>query len=129
MKLTLLTRHDAILYEPEGDSIIIRLDSQNPISKLNGKFLDKLIVPVEDFEDESQYTMSVEDAKDVFNFVKRYESVVDEIVVHCHYRQGRSPACIFVLQDYFNQNDYQKKDFPAYNKLVYRKLKEVFDTN
>lgn len=125
-KVILLNRTDAVNYKPEGKAIAIRLDSQYPLRDLKGNYEGILVKTFEDTEEESVYSMTDQDAKDIVEFVLKNLDV-DEIMVHCHYKQGRSPAAAIAIEEFFGgfQSHYEE-EFPSINKMVLEKLRLEF---
>jgi len=124
-KITLLNRMDAVKYNPEGKAVAVRLDAQYPLRDLKGSYVEILVQTFKDTEDVSDYSITNENAKDIVAFVKKH-SDVDEIVVHCHHKQGRSPAAALAIEEFFKIQNIDIKDFPNINKLVLSKVRSAF---
>lgn len=126
MKITLMNRRDAIAHQPKGSAVALRLDSQYPLSNLKGNYQEILVQVFEDIPYECSYSIKDEDAKDIVNFVKENEDK-EEILVHCHHKQGRSPAAAIAIQEYLGLNQFDINDFPDINMLVLEKLRKEFN--
>ena len=124
-KITLLNRMDAVQYKPKGKAVAVRLDDQYPLRDLKGSYLDVLVQTFKDTEDISDYSITNDNAKDIVEFVKKH-SKIDEIVVHCHHRQGRSPAVALAIEEHFKIKNIDIREFPNINKLVLSKVRSAF---
>jgi len=123
MKITVLNLTEAKNYIPSKSAIIIRIFDSNQIPELKGSFLAEKHFFFSDLEDkDSPYSISQEEADSLIAFVKENSSV-KEIVIHCVYAQGRSPAVGYVLSEYFNI-PFSKEQYPDINHLVIERLQE-----
>jgi len=129
MKISVLNIHDAAKYIPKGNAVIIRIADSLDMPKLKGEYLDSISFFFSDLDFElSDYAIKEEDAINLKNFVDKNSPYIDEIVVHCVYAQGRSPAVGYVLSKYFNLS-FDIAQYPDINKLVIKKLEKVFFEN
>lgn len=125
MKFTVLSRMDAKNYLPKGNALIIRMDDNYPYSSLEGDYKAIQEVYFSDVTDKTNpYAITKENAIELINFVKNNIEGVDEIVVHCKYGKGRSPAVAASISMFmFNQN-FPIQSYPNINELVFNTIKE-----
>lgn len=126
MKITVLSKRNVRIYSPMSNAAIIRISSQYPLVSTKGNyiyslelFFDDITYGNEDLENISNIISSTE-AIEIINFVKIIHNC-SELVVHCDYGKGRSPAVAAAIADILNIN-FNKSLFPQLNKLVYDKI-------
>ncbi|MDY0198974.1 MAG: dual specificity protein phosphatase family protein [Tenuifilaceae bacterium] len=111
--------------EPKSDWIIISINEPLSITNLKEGWLDILPLTFEDLDIRlNDYLIfNNDDAKQIIDFVEKYENQASTIIVHCHAGISRSAAVAkFIAEKYdlkFNHNYF------LYNKLVYKILNEV----
>jgi len=126
MKITVLNKTEVVLYQPKEDAIIIRIGDVYPLNKIFGKYIDQTHFYFSDIDEESEYSIQDDESDKLASFILKYIDTVDEIVVHCVYAQGRSPAIGYAIATYLGKdNDYINK-YPDINLYVYNKLMNSF---
>lgn len=127
MKITVLSKRDVKFYNPSSNAAIIRITSQYPLTTLKGfysniieLFFDDISYDNNDPDNIANIISDIE-AKEIINFVKNLSNNCHEIVVHCDYGEGRSPAVAAAISRLFNQN-FDMSKYPKINKLVYDKI-------
>jgi len=127
MKITVLNMRDARNYIPTGKAIIIRMGDSFPFPKVDGDYIAKMNFYFSDVDSDSDYFIEDEEAIKILSFVKENIDIVDEIVVHCQYGQGRSPAVASAISDYLNIEGIKyKEEYPNLNIPIYEKIKSFF---
>ncbi len=129
MKIKVMNKTDAREYIPEGKAIIIRMGDTIYFSKLKGEYIAEKEFYFSDIEDSSSsYAIKEKHAEDIINFVKEnLTEDLEEIVVHCHYAQGRSPSVAASLAHNMFNIPFDVSKYPDINKLVYNRVKEKLD--
>lgn len=124
MKITILDKRDAVIYKPEDKAVIIRIGDVYPLNKLKYKYIDECKYFFSDTNEFSEYSIQKDEAIEIAKFILKYINEVDEIVIHCVYGQGRSPAIAAVIYNFLDD----KFDFSKYkniNKYVYNEINEA----
>jgi len=132
MTIKVMNKDEAKEYLPTKKTIIIRMGDTYPFSKLKGEYLDILELYFSDVEDKTnQYAIKKEDGEKVINFVKKnIEKEVEEIIVHCQYGKGRSPAIAASLAHNMFNLPFDTTKYPNINNLVYSTIeKEIYSKN
>ena len=102
MKISVFDKNKVKDYEPLGLSAVIRISDSYDMPKLKGKYsLEKRFYFSDTEEELSEYSISEEEANELASFIKDLE-LFNEIVVHCDYGKGRSPAVASVISEYYN---------------------------
>jgi len=115
VKVSVFNKYDVVNYQPSGLSAIIRIADTFNFNDLKGNYDSEIQFFFSDIEDElSDYAIS----KTLKHF--------NEIVVHCEYGQGRSPAVAYVISEYYGL-PFDISIYPNVNKLVISKLKEALN--
>jgi len=126
VKVSVFNKYDVVNYQPSGLSAIIRIADTFNFNDLKGNYDSEIQFFFSDIEDElSDYAISEEEAKDLAKFIKTLKHF-NEIVVHCEYGQGRSPAVAYVISEYYGL-PFDISIYPNVNKLVISKLKEALN--
>ena len=126
MKITVLNKSEAVQYRPEGDAVIIRIGDVYPLNKIFGEYIDQSHYYFSDIDEEGEYSIQKDEADKLASFILKYIDVVDEIVIHCVYAQGRSPAIGYSIATYLGEdNDFLSK-YPDINLFVYNRLMDSF---
>jgi len=124
MKITVLNRLEAKEYIPDNTAIIIRMDDTIYFSKLKGDYLASKEFYFSDTENKTNpYAITEQNAKDIISFVRSYQDDIDEIVVHCHYGKGRSPAVAGAIAHHLFNQEFNLAQYQNYNTLVYSMIK------
>jgi len=127
MKITVLNMRDAISYIPEERAIIIRMGDSFPFSKVEGEYINKINLYFSDVDSDSDYFIEDDEAKEILSFVDNNIDEINEIVVHCQYGQGRSPAVASAIADYLNISEIKYLEvYPNLNIPIYEKIKSFF---
>ena len=126
MKISVFDKKEVIEYIPSGLSALIRVSDSFHMPKVKGSYSSIIKFYFSDVEDElSDYAISEKEALELASFIKSLKDY-NEVVVHCDYGQGRSPAIAYVISKYFGI-PFDKKSFPNINNLVISKLEEVLN--
>lgn len=129
MKITVMNKEEAKFYEPEGTAIIVRVGDyfpcRVPLGKIVGKYVNISEYDFPDIAYYTEYSMTDRDAISIANTIKEFSNKVEEIVVHCIYGQGRSPAIAYAFATYVGDTsiDYVEK-YDKINLYVYDKIME-----
>lgn len=121
MKITVLNKSEAKKYQPEKTAVIIRMEDVFPMKKVEGIYLKEKRFYFRDVSCDSEWAITEEDAVELANFIKTCQGV-EEIVVHCVFAQGRSPAVAKIISEYFKVPFINK--YPDLNQCVYSKIKK-----
>lgn len=124
MNIVVLAQKEAKNYIPMNNSAIIRITSVYPFRELKGRFdfclelfFDDISEIVENDIDNMSNVITNEEANQIVSFVEQIKNC-KELVVHCDYGKGRSPAVAAAISKMlgfeFNINSY-----PDINMLVY----------
>ncbi len=127
MKITVLSKSEARSYKPIGTAIIIRIGdyfpSRIPLGEIQGKYLNITEYDFPDIDEFTEYSMKDEEAKSIAATIKEYSGEVEEIVVHCIYGQGRSPAIAYAIATYNNDTSINyPEQYEKLNNIIYDKL-------
>jgi len=120
MNVKIMSRKEAKLYLPNSTAVIIRMGDRYPFDKLKGSYQDTIDLLFSDIEIESHYAIQEEDIIKIIEFIDKNKNV-NEIIVHCEYGQGRSPAIAFFISEYLRLNIIKKSDYPNINNFVISK--------
>ena len=132
MKITVFNKKNAKNHIPNGKSIIIRMGDQLPFPKLKGDYIAKKSFYFSDVDSISDYAISKEDAKNILEFIDNNINDIDEIIVHCEYGQGRSPAVAYAVSEYLinknipHENEEYLQKYPNINIYVFETIKKEF---
>ena len=126
MKVSVFNKFEVRTYEPIGLSAIIRISDSYNMPILKGNYDLEKNFYFRDTEDElSDYSISEEEANELASFIKKLEKF-NEIVVHCDYGKGRSPAVASVICEYYILY-FNKDNFPNINNLVVKRLRKALN--
>lgn len=126
MIITVLSRQEVKNYIPRDNSAIIRITSQYPFRELKGNFnyslemfFDDISELVEDDFDNMSNIITKEEAFEIIVFLhKIIKENCEELVVHCDYGKGRSPAVAAAISNILNI-EFDINSYPDINMLVY----------
>lgn len=136
-----MPRYAAEVFKPSVPSVLISIhdESENQLMP-QGDFQDVLYLKFHDTDDKDGVLtpFSQQHANDINSFLER-NSGAEEVVVHCTMGISRSAAVAIFLSEKFDvpchridQPNITWKNWPQYNKLVYRvlmdnELRQSFD--
>lgn len=121
-------------HEPHSEiSIVISINDTNmepndiPHCKYRNHIAAVLPVFFDDIE-EGKGVITISEARDIVNFVNRWQSHVDIIIVHCNAGISRSAGCAAAILKYFTGSDMQifGNGFYKPNMKVYTTVLEEF---
>lgn len=122
MKITVLNKRDVVNYKPSNKSVIIRIGDTFPLNKLNHSYISESHYFFSDIDEESEYSIQKDEAVKLARFILKYINDVDEIVIHCVYGKGRSPAISYAIHSFLNRNFDDLYKYPDINMYVYNEL-------
>jgi len=131
-KIIVFNKKDAKNYIPKDKAIIIRMGDSLPFPKLKGSYIEEKSFYFSDVDAISDYAITNDDAKEIISFVDKYINKVNEIIVHCEYGQGRSPAVAFAISEYLKSKNISIEEqnyldkYPNINKYIFEKIKLEF---
>ena len=126
MNIVILDKWKAKQYIPEKEnSAIIRIaDSPTELSGVKGNFKYNKSFFFWDIEG-TDYEATKEDIEEVVDFLLFLkEKGIEELLVHCKYGQGRSPAVGYLASLIFNES-FDLEKYPNINKHVIKLGQEI----
>lgn len=124
MKITIKDRKTIKEYEPEEESILIRITSLNEFKKIKEEKYKKIyLYYFDDIDYESEYSITKEEGKELREIL--YENLEKkEIVIHCDYGKSRSPGVAVAYKELLKEDSEEiKEKYKDYNKYVTKIIK------
>jgi len=126
MNITVLDKRSARTHLPETPAAIIRISDSLDLPALEGEYVRSSRFSFSDV-DEGPYAITDKEAEQVARFIKEVpEAGIRELVVHCDYGAGRSPAVAMAATKYFGL-PFDENAYPALNRLVLKKVSEKIE--
>lgn len=124
MILTILDKFSIKNYSPAREASLIRISSQ-ALSKIDmSKYQEVIEFHFDDVLEETDYSIKDSEGQELIDFISR-NKYTSEIVVHCDYGQGRSPAVAIFIAKMLNLPYDFTNCYPNYNSYVLKKLQDL----
>lgn len=95
---TVLSKKAALKYKPNGKAIVIRmLEPYEKNYELEGLYVEETIIRVHDVVPQAGLPSNTvlfqgSHVAELLHYIDKHKDTVEEIVIHCHAGQSRSPA-------------------------------------
>jgi len=124
MIVTVKDKFSIHTYEPHENSVLIRISDSWDLRPVKQNYQRVIKFHFYDITDKtSSVAIKKEEAIKIAKYIKLYKNI-NEIVVHCDYGKGRSPAIAKVISEKFGV-PFDTNKYPGINMLVYNKVKQA----